>query len=213
MIKKVLLNKKIKAILLIIITLFLDLWQTHGLIQIPEPYFANIYPWTQITGLTIAIYLGYKNGAFVRLKTSFHLKNIRYLMLFLTLGIILTYIIQKLYIQYVPALEGVAENSEGLTELMNLLPVWFIFPWNIIIGPIFEELVYREYLYRLFNHKILAFFVSVIVFAGVHSGIGYSFFLYLPGSIAMTLAYHRRKIVTDSIIVHSLMNILSIFLI
>ncbi|MGY3775423.1 CPBP family glutamic-type intramembrane protease [Lactococcus cremoris subsp. cremoris] len=50
--------------------------------------------------------------------------------------------------------------------------------------------------------------MSSLLFAFLHSGYSWVFFTYLPVSLCMTFIYHRRKILTDSILFHSLFNLL-----
>ncbi|MGO2116629.1 hypothetical protein ACYT4K_11190 [Lactococcus lactis] len=45
----------------------------------------------------------------------------------------------------------------------------------------------------------------------MHSGYSWVFLIYLPMSLAVTFIYHRRRILTDSIVFHSFFNLLITF--
>lgn len=111
-----------------------------------------------------------------------------------------------------PALEAFPEHSIDLANYFARTPFWSHSLDLFVIGPISEELIYREYLYRLIDKKCLACFVSVTMFAWVHTGFTFSFFLYLPISLVVTLAYHRRKAIGESIALHSSINLINTYL-
>jgi membrane protease YdiL (CAAX protease family) len=76
----------------------------------------------------------------------------------------------------------------------------------------FEELMFRGYFYKLFKNTTLAFFLSVFIFAFSHTGFSLYIIYYLPASFIITYAFHRRKAVLDSMLVHATYNILATIL-
>ena len=57
-----------------------------------------------------------------------------------------------------PALEAFPEHSIDLANYFARTPFWTHSLDLFVIGPISEELIYREYLYRLFDKKMLGLF-------------------------------------------------------
>ncbi|MEI3652943.1 CPBP family intramembrane metalloprotease [Lactococcus lactis subsp. lactis] len=133
-------------------------------------------------------------------------------MFFIVGGNIFIALAHHLYFQMTPALEAFPEHSIDVASYLGRTPFWTHSLDLFVIGPISEELIFREYLYRLFDKKWLAYFVSVTVFAWVHAGFTYSFFLYLPMSLIVTLAYHRRKAIGESIVLHSSIDLINTYL-
>ncbi|EQC54758.1 hypothetical protein LLT5_14480, partial [Lactococcus cremoris subsp. cremoris TIFN5] len=82
----------------------------------------------------------------------------------------------KLYFQMTSALVAFPEHGVDVANSLARTPFWTHSLDLFVIGPICEELIFREYLYRLFDKKWLACFVSVVVFAWIHTGFTYSFF-------------------------------------
>ena len=109
-------------------------------------------------------------------------------------------------------MEAFPEHGVDVANSLARTPFWTHSLDLFVIGPICEELIFREYIYRLFDKKWLACFVSVVVFAWIHTGFTYSFFFYLPMSLVVTLAYHRRKAIGESIILHSSINLINNYL-
>lgn len=209
------LQTKLKVVLLLLVTLILyNGWEPRLGIFPPTFYdFAfNYYGFVDILTFLVIIVIAYKNDAFKKIFDIFRPKNLLFILFFIVGGNIFIALAHHLYFQMTPALEAFPEHSIDLANYFARTPFWSHSLDLFVIGPISEELIYREYLYRLFDKKCLACFVSVTVFAWVHTGFTYSFFLYLPISLVVTLAYHRRKAIGESIALHSSINLINTYL-
>lgn len=200
---------KIKIIGLIILTFVLSQLPSliTYIIHIPQSVFYWIFPLITIIDLLVVITIARKNKAFLGFKQSFRGKNLFIIFSLAFLGIALSLlsfqIYQKLGYRYS------SPNQESVNQLLSYLPSWYILFGPSIQAPIFEELTFREYLYRLFKTPLYAFIASALVFAFAHSGFNLSIIIYLPTSLIFAFAYHYRKSVTDSILVHGIYNFLN----
>ncbi|MDY5176293.1 CPBP family glutamic-type intramembrane protease [Lactococcus lactis] len=59
-----------------------------------------------------------------------------------------------------------------------------------------------------YSRQIVFPFVQFISFAWMHTGANPILIVYLPMSVVLTLIYHRRRVLGESILVHGLMNAL-----
>ena len=192
---------------LILVTLFLDFWELHGPLSLPINWVAVGYPIAQTLGVALAVLLAWKNGVFKDSLTFFYWKNLLILGISVILGLVFIQWGAQLYFEKVPALAGGVNPNSDISVAVAQIPFWFMRLGDFVIGPIFEELIFREYLYRLIPQKDLAFVLSVISFAWLHTGFTWAFFYYLPGALVITLIYFRRKSVCDSIVAHGLINV------
>ncbi|MCU5752930.1 CPBP family glutamic-type intramembrane protease [Lactococcus lactis] len=98
--------------------------------------------------------------------TTFYYKNLFMFILYLVLGFVFIYFCYRIYFSLVPALETVSDNGIRLWDFLHTIPTWEGKLIVYILGPMFEELIFREYLYRLLKWKWLAFFVSSVFLLG-----------------------------------------------
>ena len=209
------LRTKFKPLLLLLVTVILYNGWTPGLGIFPPTFYDfafNYYGLVDILTFLVIVVIAYKNDAFKKLFDIFRPKNLLFILFFIIGGTIFITLAHHLYFQMTPALEAFPEHSIDVASYLARTPFWTHSLDLFVIGPISEELIFREYIYRLFDKKYLAYFVSVAVFAWVHTGFTYSFFFYLPISLVITLAYHRRKAIGESIVLHGSINLIDTYL-
>lgn len=162
--------------------------------------------------VTISIFIGIKCGFYNNYRKSFSWKNI----LFIFSLLIVTFFIQKFVVQFITShnLYNVSHQITNQMKVENILSS-LLFPGQFvavsILAPILEESIYRAFFYKLFGYKWWTFILSCFFFSYVHSGFSWDILGYLPLSVALTYVYHRRKVLTDSILLHSLYNTLLLF--
>lgn len=211
-------KNKVKAVglLLLMETLYLFpdfLFSSRGIFLLSKLFenYDNFaywaYPMVKLIGFVIALVIAYKMGFFFQIRESFRLKNILLLLLFVVSALIIAYFMESYIFLNFPSAFYNAPNISGYNFLAQL-PVWFSVLLLSVLAPIFEEIIFRKCLYQLFNNDKLAFIISVVLFAWIHTGFSIWFIYYLPSSLAITYAYHRHKRLTDSIFVHMGNNIL-----
>ena len=131
----------------------------------------------------------------------------------LILTLIITFFIQKFVVQFITShnLYNVSHQITNQMKVENILSS-LLFPGQFvavsILAPILEESIYRACFYKLFGYYRWTFFLSCFFFSYVHSGFSWDILGYLPLSIALTYVYHRRQVLTDSILLHALFNTL-----
>ncbi|WP_353058018.1 CPBP family intramembrane glutamic endopeptidase [Lactococcus lactis] len=77
--------------------------------------------------------------------------------------------------------------------------------------PQYLKKVFLEHRFIKYLAIIKLLFFSSLLFTFMHSGYSWVFLIYLPMSLAVTFIYHRRRILTDSIVFHSFFNLLITF--
>lgn len=209
------LQTKLKTLLVLLVTVVLYNGWEPSLGIFPTGFYDftfNHYGAVDILTFSLIMIIAYKNGAFRKFFDIFRWKNLLFILFFIIGGVVFIALAHKLYFQMTPALEAFPEHGVDVANSLARTPFWTHSLYLFVIGPICEELIFREYIYRLFDKKWLACFVSVVVFAWIHTGFTYSFFFYLPMSLVVTLAYHRRKAIGESIILHSSINLINNYL-
>ncbi|MCI1072530.1 CPBP family intramembrane metalloprotease [Lactococcus lactis] len=157
----------------------------------------------------IAIFLGKKRGFYKQIAKTLELRNIVLIFVLAILCVILNIII-NLFIRVHHL--GTMYNQDVIDNILGSL-LWFSKIFGVaILAPILEESIFRASIYQLFENTKISFAVSSLLFAFVHSGYSWVFLSYLPVSLGITFIYHRRKILTDSILIHSIFNLLVIYL-
>ena len=157
--------------------------------------------------VTICIFIGIKCGFYKNYRKSLEWKNILLILL------IITFFIQKFVVQFITShnLYNVSHQITNQMKVENILSS-LLFPGQFvavsILAPILEESIYRACFYKLFGYYRWTFFLSCFFFSYVHSGFSWDILGYLPLSIALTYVYHRRQVLTDSILLHALFNTL-----
>lgn len=82
-------------------------------------------------------------------------------------------------------------------------------PTAIIVGPIYEEVVFRHYIIRGFKLEWIGVMVSSILFSALHtSNDVISYFVYFIEAIILFWVYKKSKSIVNSILVHGIMNLL-----
>ena len=85
---------------------------------------------------------------------------------------------------------------------------------SVIVGPFIEEILFRYILLgnlKKFNSKIISIILGSLIFSLMHNGIINIVYTFLLGLI-LGVIYLKKGKITDSIIVHSAANFISIFL-
>ena len=179
---------------------------------IPASSYTAVFPWYEAVVFSIAIFLAYMSGAFRGSLETFKPKELLLFLLFLVAGLTLYYFSNRLYFSQLPILEAFPSHANDVANVIGRMPSWLQMPELIVIGPIYEELIFREYLYRFVGKKWLAFVLSAVIFTWMHSGPTISFFCYLPMAVVLCLIYQRRGRVTESMMMHMVFNFVITFL-
>lgn len=112
-------------------------------------------------------------------------------------------------------------NDVGI-DLMLLENKPMVILMTVILAPITEELLFRGLIFRsLFDRsKVLAYLVSMCLFSFIHltnyisyldiQWLGLAFLEYLPAAYCLAFAYHNSGSILSPMLVHALVNMLSI---
>lgn len=154
--------------------------------------------------IPIAIILGIRNGFYKSTKRTLEWNNIILTIMLLipsvTLDVFLSQFIQLHHL-------GIMDNQIAIDSIMSSL-LWFGKIFEVaLLAPILEESVFRASIYKIFNNDKIAFIFSSLLFTFVHGGYSWVSLVYLPMSLAVTFIYHRRRILADSIVFHSIFNL------
>ena len=127
------------------------------------------------------------------------------------------------WIQVKLGIEGSSENQEVIEEILSGNGKWFMILSVAIGAPIFEELVFRKFIYGYLSRTklpiILSIAITALVFALIHctsenflSWTAYFFLAnYLVLALSLTLPYvFSKENIYVSILVHMFNNILSL---
>jgi membrane protease YdiL (CAAX protease family) len=169
-----------------------------------------LYPILRLCVAFIALFIAVRNHFFDNLKSFFSLKKGS---LFINIGFVIILcvaIFVSLYFLTAYAFHSFGFTSTNNTTYLNYfftyLPQWYV-PIDIcVVTPIVEEIINRGCIYHLFSNKWVAFVVSAVLFAFLHTGFSVQILYYLPDAFLITLAYHRKQRLLDSMLVHALYN-------
>ena len=158
--------------------------------------------------ILIAIMLGIKNGFYKNAKRTLEWKNIILILILIIPSVALDILFSQ-FIQFHHL--GRMDNQIAIDSVMGSL-LWFGKILGVaLLAPILEESIFRASIYKIFSNNKIAFVFSSLLFTFMHSGYSWVFLIYLPMSLAVTFIYHRRRILTDSIVCHSFFNLLITF--
>ena len=158
--------------------------------------------------ILIAIMLGIKNGFYKNAKRTLEWKNIILILILIIPSVALDILFSQ-FIQFHHL--GRMDNQIAIDSVMASL-LWFGKILGVaLLAPILEESIFRASIYKIFSNNKIAFVFSSLLFTFMHSGYSWVFLIYLPMSLAVTFIYHRRRILTDSIVFHSFFNLLITF--
>lgn len=119
---------------------------------------------------------------------------------------------------------AISTNQILINDASKIHPVLMII-LACILGPIIEEVIFRKYTYLILRkyNKTIYMIVSATIFATIHliSSFGSlninqilsNFVVYFAEGVAFALIYEKRKNICNSMIVHSILNIISMILI
>lgn len=171
-----------------------------------QPLLVTFLWLSQFMVIGFAVLIAHKSGLFGKIKTTFTLKRIVFLILCAVSLLVINYGIAYLKNTYFPNLEN--KNQGGIFYFYHTVPkAYFLFSL-VISGPFFEELVFRACLFKLINNDTLSFVVSTVIFPLFHvTDIGA--LIYIPSALLFTYLYAKRKVVTDNLLVHMLHNLFS----
>lgn len=158
--------------------------------------------------ILIAIMLGIKNGFYKNAKRTLEWKNIILILILIIPSVALDILFSQ-FIQFHHL--GRMDNQIAIDSVMGSL-LWFGKILGVaLLAPILEESIFRASIYKIFSNNKIAFVFSSLLFTFMHIGYSWVFLIYLPMSLAVTFIYHRRRILTDSIVFHSFFNLLITF--
>lgn len=158
--------------------------------------------------ILIAIMLSIKNGFYKNAKRTLEWKNIILILILIIPSVALDILFSQ-FIQFHHL--GRMDNQIAIDSVMGSL-LWFGKILGVaLLAPILEESIFRASIYKIFSNNKIAFVFSSLLFTFMHSGYSWVFLIYLPMSLAVTFIYHRRRILTDSIVFHSFFNLLITF--
>ena len=196
---------RLRALVLLVVT-YAVVWLSGDLI--PSAYRAESLSFRIVLYLVVVLAVAIKNQAFSQFLDTFKPRNLIRFIPFLILMLVLVFGGRQIYYHLLPALDWSAPIETEQVGVLGGMPLLLRLLYPTVIAPIFEELVFREYAYRLIGYKWLAFLISSTVFAWMHTGFTIYFFMYWPMGMAFCLLYQRRGNVTESIIGHGLANFL-----
>ncbi|WP_259760751.1 CPBP family intramembrane glutamic endopeptidase [Lactococcus lactis] len=158
--------------------------------------------------ILIDIMLGIKNGFYKNAKRTLEWKNIILILILIIPSVALDILFSQ-FIQFHHL--GRMDNQIAIDSVMGSL-LWFGKILGVaLLAPILEESIFRASIYKIFSNNKIAFVFSSLLFTFMHSGYSWVFLIYLPMSLAVTFIYHRRRVLTDSIVFHSFFNLLITF--
>ena len=154
--------------------------------------------------ILIAIMLGIKNGFYKNTKRTLEWKNIILILMLIIPSVALDILFSQ-FIQFHHL--GRMDNQIAIDSVMGSL-LWFGKIFGVaLLAPVLEESIFRASIYKIFSNDKIAFVFSSLLFTFVHSGYSWVSLVYLPMSLAVTFIYHRRRILADSIVFHSIFNL------
>ena len=174
--------------------------------MLPYRDYYYILPPLQLVCLALALVVAYKSHVFTHFVSTFKPLNLLIILGILVLGLVAAHLAYLWYYNNVPVLDTIT-NQQADDYASRFMPAWYSAAVYFLIAPFFEELIFREYFYRLFKSSWLAAGLSILIFTLLHSGFTWAFVLYFPMGFFMVLAYQRRKVVTDSMLVHAGFNL------
>ena len=102
----------------------------------------------------------------------------------------------------------------GNTNSDNSINIFIVILSTAIIGPIFEEILFRYvYLNKLleFNSRQNAVMINTVIFSMMHTGINTMIYAFVMG-LVLNFVYLKYKNIKASIIVHMCANLIVVFL-
>lgn len=100
-----------------------------------------------------------------------------------------------------------SEVTDPVGELITSSPIWLLFITVVVIGPIFEELIFRKLMIdRLSRYgELIAVMVSSVAF-GLFHGNFYQFFYAVMLGLILGYMYAKTRNIKYSILMHMLIN-------
>lgn len=197
--------------------LFAIYWFPDVILAYPEVYLKSLVgyerqvvaTWFFLGNVAISLFLGilicYKLGYYKDTLSILKIKNIFFL-LFSIVVLFIVYFFTYTYYNSHFMIPGIAKVQSAYSQQIVFPFVQFI--RFAVCAPIFEEAAFRTTIYRFFKNDKIAYIVSCVGFAWMHTGPNPILIVYLPMSIVLTSIYHRRRVLGESILVHGVMNAL-----
>ena len=208
--------KKLKYLSLFFL-LFAIYWFPDVILAYPEVYLKSLVgyerqvvaTWIFLGNMSISLFLGilicYKLGYYKNTMSIFKIKNLLFLLI-TTIILFIIYFFSYTYYNSHFITPGIAKTQAAFSIQIVFPFVQFI--TIAICAPIFEEAAFRTTIYRFFKNDKIAYIVSCVGFAWMHTGPNPILIVYLPMSIVLTSIYHRRRVLGESILVHGVFNAL-----
>lgn len=214
---------RLRYIRLIVVTLFCSylpfyvFYYRSTLFNLLSPKYEDLYPLILqtvlgfITLISFLIVFGVssKYQLLIDWQTTFKAKRLVELVLITFLLISINIVINRWLSSYL--VENSNTNQAQIIHLYHIYPKVLFFISSSLGAGCFEEIIYRAGLFKLINHPQLAYVLSIIIFAFVHSQ-DLSLIAYLPTGIILGYLYYKHQRISDCIFVHSLHNLLSYFI-
>jgi membrane protease YdiL (CAAX protease family) len=99
-------------------------------------------------------------------------------------------------------------SHQTAPNFFDSIPLISIFLLGIILGPLYEEIIFREIMIRrLFSDRLLGTIFSILLFTFLHQIDSWqAFFVYFLSTLLFTTEYLITKDVGATIITHALLN-------
>jgi membrane protease YdiL (CAAX protease family) len=174
--------------------------------------FGWLYPALELIGAAVALFIAVKLHFFNNVKSFFMVRRGR---LFINIGFVVLNIVIFIVADYFGSYYAsrltnvyTTTNQLGVDSLLGALPAWYSIVGLCVVGPIFEELIFRGCIYHLFKNTRVAFVASIVLFALFHTGFSIQILFYVVPAVFITLAYHRKQRLLDSMLVHAGSNLI-----
>ncbi len=147
----------------------------------------------------------------IGLKTErvFFVELMVFVIIYFVLGGIVLLLASTIDINIIP------QNNYNICKKLRTIPIFLTFIQTCFLAPVVEETVFRYSIIGELNKEsrarlITLGMISVVLFSAIKVNRLSEFFYYLVPSTVLANFYIRRKSVIASIILHSLVNIISI---
>ena len=156
--------------------------------------------------LMIIFISAWKLGYLKNTLNNWDLKRIFWLMGIVFFTLATNYLVTVLVLK-TQIISSVTSDT-GMSDILGQLPILCQKYILGIIVPLSEELLCRSYIFGSITNKKVAFLISSVLFALVHTGFSWYLLPYLILSFIITWIYSKRNNFIESAIVHSSVNLL-----
>ncbi|KZK12318.1 type II CAAX endopeptidase family protein [Lactococcus lactis subsp. lactis] len=155
--------------------------------------------------LILIFIIAWKLGYLKNTLKNWDLKRIFWLMGIVFFTLATNYLVTVLVLK-TQIISSVTSDT-GMSDILGQLPILCQKYILGIIVPLSEELLFRSYIFGSITNKKVAFLISSVLFALVHTGFSWYLLPYLILSFIITWVYSKRNNFIESAIVHSSVNL------